>query len=60
MADGLVVLGTTAIVGGVAVLTIALVYDRPIWLRGDRQSIEAHTTKSLGEPSPKPPSSLGK
>ena len=43
MADGLVILGTVAIVGLVAVTTIALVYGRSFGLRGDKQSIEVQT-----------------
>lgn len=44
MSDGFVILGTVSIVGIVAVLTVALVYNRPLWLRGSRESLEVHTT----------------
>lgn len=43
MTDGFIILGTVGIVGLVAVLAIALVYNRPFQFRGDssRMEIEA-------------------
>ena len=40
MADGVVVLGTIASVGLVAVTTIALVYNRPLWVRGNSSEVQ--------------------
>lgn len=43
MNDGLVILGTVAIVGLVAVATIALVYDRGLFVRGSKSEMEIRT-----------------
>ena len=43
MTDGFVILGTIAIVGLVAVTTIALVYNRSFGFRGDKEAIEVQT-----------------
>lgn len=46
MSDGMVILGTVAIVGLVAVLTVALVYNRDFWVRGSHESIEFKTSSA--------------
>ncbi len=40
MSDGVVILGTVAIVGLVAVVTVALVYDRKLGFTGSRNEIQ--------------------
>lgn len=47
MADGLVVLGTIAIVGLVAVTTIALVYNRSLWVRGNSSEVNVQTGAAI-------------
>jgi len=49
MSDGIVILGTVAIVGLVAVVTVALVYNRIIWVRGTRDSVEVQTQANVAE-----------
>jgi hypothetical protein len=48
MSDVLVILGTITIVGIVAIATVALVYDRFLWFRGTKTSVELQT-KRTGE-----------
>ena len=43
MNDGLIVLGAIAIVGLVAVASIALVYDRGLFVRGSKSEMELRT-----------------
>lgn len=40
MSDGIVVIGTVAIVGVVAVLIVALVYDRPIAINASEKQVQ--------------------
>jgi hypothetical protein len=40
MSDGIVILGTVALVGLVAIMTVALVYDRRLWVRGSDSQLE--------------------
>jgi hypothetical protein len=47
MSDGLVALGSIAIVGLVAVLIIALVYNRAIWVQGSRDALEVRTSRTV-------------
>ena len=47
MADGMVILGTVAIVGLVAVTTIAMVYNRSFGFRGTNDSVEVNTRKEV-------------
>jgi len=51
MSDGVVILGTVAIVGLVAVATVALVYDRTLGITGSRGKIHIETgeTRTLIE-----------
>lgn len=49
MTDGLVILGTVAIVGLVAVLTVALVYNRSLWVKGSSKQLEVETRANNGE-----------
>ncbi|MEL6110894.1 MAG: hypothetical protein AAFU85_33220 [Planctomycetota bacterium] len=51
MSDGAVILGTVAIVGLVAVLTVALVYNRAMWLRGTSDGVEVKTSAGDALPS---------
>lgn len=50
MTDGLVILGTVAIVGLVAVTTIALVYNRSFGFRGNKEAIEVQTNVEAESP----------
>jgi hypothetical protein len=50
MADELVILGTIAIVGLVAVTTIALVYNRSFGFRGDKEAIQIETRADSNGP----------
>ncbi len=43
MTDGMVILGTIGLVGLVAVSTVALVYNRPLLVRGNSSSVEVQT-----------------
>jgi hypothetical protein len=43
MSDVLVILGTVAIVGVVAIATVAIVYDRFLWFRATNASVELRT-----------------
>ena len=43
MSDAIVILGTLAILGIVAVTTVSLVYNRSLGLRGNKESIEINT-----------------
>jgi len=49
MSDGLVVLGTVAIVGLVAVTTVALVYNRSLHVRGSSEGIEVQTSPEMAQ-----------
>jgi hypothetical protein len=46
MADGVVILGTVAIVGLVGIFAIALVYNRPLWVRGTNKSLDVRTAST--------------
>jgi hypothetical protein len=50
MSDGIVILGTVAIVGLVAVVTVALVYNRSLWVRGTRDQVEVQTSTTVVTP----------
>lgn len=51
MNDGLVILGTVAIVGLVAVATVALVYNRGLWVKGSSGQIEVKTGEGRSDVS---------
>lgn len=51
MTDGFVILGTVAIVGLVAVTTIALVYNRSFGFRGGKEAIEVQTKVEVDRPA---------
>jgi hypothetical protein len=51
MADSFVILGTVALVGLVAVTTIALVYNRTLWVSGSDKHVEIRTAESTNKPT---------
>ncbi|WP_039963361.1 hypothetical protein [Rhodopirellula europaea] len=56
MSDGMVILGTVLIVGVVAVIVVALVYDRPLGINGSKEEITISTKNASVNSIPVPPS----